>query len=74
MISFWCPKWDLNPYGFLHSILSRTRIPIPPFGLRFAQPDASQGANGLRLEAPLGPWAPTVTPKNRRFFGGADRN
>ena len=28
----WCPKWDLNPYGFLHSILSRTRIPIPPFG------------------------------------------
>ena len=32
--SCWCPKWDLNPYGFLHSILSRTRIPIPPFGLR----------------------------------------
>ena len=30
--SVWCPKWDLNPYGFLHSILSRTRIPIPPFG------------------------------------------
>ena len=30
----WCPKWDLNPYGFLHSILSRTRIPIPPFGHR----------------------------------------
>ena len=30
--TFWCPKWDLNPYGFLHSILSRTRIPIPPFG------------------------------------------
>ena len=23
----------MNPYGFLHSILSRTRIPIPPLGL-----------------------------------------
>lgn len=28
----WCPKWDSDPQGFLHSILSRTRIPIPPFG------------------------------------------
>ena len=28
----WCPRWDLNPYGNFHSILSRTRIPIPPLG------------------------------------------
>ena len=28
----WCPRWDLNPYEFPHSILSRERIPIPPLG------------------------------------------
>ena len=65
----WCPRWDLNPYGFLHSILSRTRIPIPPLGpnghLEFLEAppsgEASQGAEqtnesllSVCLEAPTG--------------------
>ena len=28
----WCPGRDLNPDGFLHTPLKRTRIPIPPPG------------------------------------------
>ena len=26
----WCRWWDLNPYGFLRTILSRMRLPVPP--------------------------------------------
>ena len=32
----WCPERESNPHGFLHSILSRTRIPVPPSGLIMA--------------------------------------
>lgn len=26
----WCEEWDLNPHGFLHTPLKRTRLPVPP--------------------------------------------
>ncbi len=29
--SGWCSQGDLNPQGFIHSILSAARIPIPPW-------------------------------------------
>src|SRR5699024_2631308 len=27
-----CPKWDSNPHTVRYPILSRARLPIPPFG------------------------------------------
>ena len=29
----WCRRWDSNPHGLLHTILSRARIPISPLRL-----------------------------------------
>ena len=31
-VFWWCPERESNPHEFPHSILSRTRIPIPPSG------------------------------------------
>lgn len=28
--AWWCEEWDLNPHGFLHTPLKRTRLPVPP--------------------------------------------